>query len=290
MSALRVVFCGTPAFALPSLDMLVERGHQVLVVLTRPDRPRGRGLARSPTPVKERAAALGLPVWQPERMSDPALLARLRELAPDALVLVAFGALIPPPLLELPRLGCINAHPSLLPAYRGAAPIQRALLDGLQETGVSTMYMAEGYDTGDIILQRRVPISSDDDAGTLHDRLAQIAAQLLGETLERLAAGTAPRIPQDHRAATYAPKIEPHECRIDWSRPAARIVDQIRALSPSPGAYTHHRNRRLKLWRARVDPSAAEPSGPPGTVLEAGPDGIAVLTGEGSLRILSLQP
>lgn len=291
MTPLRLVFCGTPEFALPSLRALVQAGHAVLGVLTQPDRPQGRGQKAAPPPAKRLAEELGLSVWQPARPKEPEFILSLERLAPDALVLVAYGEWIPPAILHLPRFGCINAHPSLLPAYRGAAPIQRAIWDGAAETGVSTMYMAEGFDTGDIILQRGIPIGPAEDAGALHDRLAALSADLLLETLERVVQGTAPRIPQDHARATYAEKIERTDCRIDWRRSAGQLHNQIRALSPAPGAYTHHRGRRLKVWRAALPALGAPPAAAaPGTVLASDPEGIAVQTGAGPLLLCAVQP
>jgi len=288
MTRLRAVFLGTPEFAVPSLEALV-RETDVVAVITQPDRPKGRGRRLSPPPVAAAAAALGLRVLQPPRLRTPEVVATLRGLAPDVHVTVAYGKLIPRDVLEIPPLGSINLHPSLLPKYRGASPIASAILNGDTETGVSIMYQSMELDAGDLILQRRVAIAPDDTARTLEARLARAGADALLDALRLIAAGTAPRLPQDHAAATFTTKLEKEHGRIDWTRPADELVNLVRAMDPWPSAYTTHRGRLLKVWKAAV----AEDVRPadPGTVLEVRPGGgVVVATGRGALRLLDVQP
>jgi methionyl-tRNA formyltransferase len=288
MSRLRTVFLGTPAFAIPSL-VAVYRETDVLAVLTQPDRPKGRGRRLSRPPVADAAATLGLRVLQPPRLRSPELLATLRELAPDLHVTVAYGRLIPQEVLEIPHLGSINLHPSLLPKYRGASPIASAILHGDSETGVTIMYMSPELDAGDLILQRRVPIGPDDTTPMLEARLAQAGAEALVDAIRLIAAGTAPRTPQDHAAATLTAKLEKEHGRIDWTRPAEELATLVRAMDPWPSAYTTHRGRLLKVWTAAA--AGGTRTADPGTVLEihAG-EGIVVATGRGALRLLEVQP
>ncbi|MBX6377985.1 MAG: methionyl-tRNA formyltransferase [Clostridia bacterium] len=288
-TTLRVVFMGTPAFAVPSLRALVDAGCRPVAVVTRPDRPRGRGLAPAPTPVRQDAERLGLPVLTPETTRDPAFLEELRRLAPDLVLCVAYGRILPPALLTLPRLGCVNVHPSLLPKYRGEAPIQRALWDGAEETGVTVLYMTEEVDAGDIILQRRLPIAPDDDYGRLHDRLAAAAADLLPAALRLLAIGRVRPRPPDPAAAPPAPAVTRQDEFIDWRRPARAIVNQVRALSPRPGAETAVAGRRLKVLKAEALPRE-EPAEPGGVLSAGGADGLVVAAGEGAVRLLVVKP
>jgi methionyl-tRNA formyltransferase len=299
VSTLRIVFMGTPEFSVPSLQALVAAGYEVAGVFTQPDRPRGRGYKVTYSPVKEAALAAGLPVYQPRRLREPEALAALRALQPDVIVVVAFGQLLPKAVLELPPLGCVNVHASLLPKYRGAAPIQAAIAAGETVTGVTTMYMDEGLDTGDIILQRAVPIEPEDDAGTLHDKLARVGAELLVETLRRIEAGDAPRIPQDHTQATYAPKVEREHARIDWHRGTKELFNHVRAYRPWPGAYTVHGERILKVLDVAPLNDDSTPAGEregegagpaPGEVLAVTADGFVVQTGAGRLLVRQVQP
>jgi len=287
---LRIVFMGTPEFAVPSLRRLAEAGYHPTVV-TRPDRPRGRGHQVQPPPVKVVARELGLPVRQPGRVRDPAVVAEIARLDPQLIVTVAYGAILPPGLLQLPPLGCINLHASLLPKYRGAAPIPRAIMGGERVTGVTTMFMDEGLDTGDIILQRPVEIRPEDDAGSLHDRMAQAGAELLLETVRLLQEGRAPRSLQCHELASYAPPLTREDEIISWHRPAPAVVDQIRGLSPRPGAYTYHRGKILKVLRAAVGEKEGQAGEEPGTVLgPAGERGLEVAAGRGTVWLLEVKP
>lgn len=298
---------GTPAFAVPFLESLYTSEHRVVAVVTQPDRPRGRGMRPQPSPVKAWAQGRGLPVLQPQRVRDPAFLEELDRYQPEVIVLVAYGQLIPRELLELPPRGCINVHPSLLPRHRGATPIQAAILAGDQATGVTTMYMDEGLDTGDIILQTTVAIHPEDTAGTLEERLIAAGVPLLLETLRLVEAGQAPRRPQPEEGATYAPRLDKGAGFIDWTAPARHLDRVVRACTPSPGAYTWWKGRRIRIGRAVLATAEEEatpsegvaasnaseglPGRPePGTILAVGPQGILVQAGEGALRLLEVQP
>lgn len=285
---MKIVFMGTPDFAVPSLKALAHAGYTVAAVVTRPDRPKGRGGKVSPPPVKECALSLGLPVHQPEGLKDPSFLGCMSELSPDAVVVVAYGKILPKEILSLPGLGCINVHASLLPGYRGSAPIHRAVINGESETGVTTMYMEEGLDTGDIIQQKRVAIGGDDTAGVVHDRLSVLGASLLTETLALIAKGGAPRVPQDGSLATYAPPLTAEDEIIRWNATARSIKDRIRGLNPWPGARTYLGERLVKVWRVRVA-DGYKPACRPGTVLAFLEEGIRVQAGEGQIIITELQ-
>lgn len=279
---MRVLFYGTPAFAVPSLSALLQH-HQVVAVVTQPDRPAGRGRRLRPSPVKELAQAHGVPVLQPAHLREPGWVERLRAFRPDVGVVVAFGQLLPPDVLAVPPQGSINVHASLLPRYRGAAPVAWAIIRGERETGVTTFLMDEGMDTGPILLQRAVSIGEEETAGELAARLAELGAELLLETLARLPSLT-PR-PQDPAAATLAPRLRPADGVIDWRRPAAALAALVRGLNPWPGARTMGPRGGLQIWRARALPGTA----PPG-VLVAAPEGLALGTGEGLLRPTEVQP
>jgi len=285
---MRLIFMGTPEFALPSLNALHHSGHAILAVVCQPDRPKGRGGRLTPPPVKGMAERFELPILQPDKMKDLAFLEGLRALKPEVIVVVAFGRILPPAILDLPPHGCINLHASLLPKYRGAAPIQWAIINGEQETGVTTMRLDPGMDTGDILLQERMPILPEDTAGSLSVRLAERGADLMIRTLNGLESGEIIPVPQDHAQATLAPILEKEAGKIDWTQPAAHILNRIRGLSPWPGAYTLYQNQRWSLWKADLgDPTAG---GPPGTIQKTGREGISVATGQGLLEILELQP
>lgn len=262
---------------------------QVVGVVTQPDRPKGRHLHPQPSPVKRAAQAAGIPVLQPEKARDPAFLEQLAVWQPDLVVVAAYGQILPPPTLGLPRFGCLNVHTSLLPKYRGAAPIQWAILNGETVTGVTIMKMDAGLDTGDILTQEQTEIADADDSQTLHDRLATLGAQLLTRTIPEYLAGKVRPVPQPAEGATYAPKIKKEDGRMDWVQPARRLWNRVRGLTPWPGAFCHftsgdHRTL-LKIWRAVPEPR----DGQPGLVLAADKGGIVVGCGVGSLRLLELQ-
>jgi len=282
---MRLVFAGTPRFAVPALEALAAAGHEVAAVLTQPDRPAGRGLAAAAGPVKQAAQRRGVLVLQPPTLKDAAVQARLADLAPDALVVAAYGLILPQAVLDIPRLGALNIHASLLPRWRGAAPIERALLAGDPVTGVCIMQMDAGLDTGPVFLREELPITSGDTAGTLHDKLATLGARLLVAALDGLASGALRPTPQPTDGVTCAAKIEKHETRLDWSRSASEVERQVRAFNPAPGAGARLRGDELKIWRATV---VATP-GAPGAVLTAGADGISVACGDGALRLEELQ-
>lgn len=279
---------GTPDFSVPALKALAEAGHNVAGVVTQPDRPRGRGKKTAFPPVKDVALALNLEVTQPERIRDPAFIQFLKDLRPEVLVVVAYGKILPVEILELPPSGCINVHASLLPRYRGAAPIHRAVINGEKETGITTMYMEEGLDTGDMILQVKIAIGPDDTTGVVHDRLSLLGASLLLETLELVAVGVAPRVIQDGSLSTYAPPLKAEDERIHWDRTAQQIKDQVRGLNPWPGARTYLESRLVKIWRVKAlegHPGLDKP----GTVVGCGGEGIAVQAGAGQVLIKELQ-
>ena len=285
---MRVVFMGTPDFAVASLNALVDAGHEVAAVITQPDRPKGRGNKMTFPEVKERALELGLPVHQPDSVKDEAFLELLKEYQPEVIVVVAFGRILPQTVLDLPKYGCVNVHGSLLPQYRGAAPIQRAVLDGLKETGVTTMRMDIGMDTGDMLLQAALPITDEDTTGTMFDKLAELGGRLLIDTLAGLEAGTIVPQKQDDSKATHAARILKEDEVIHWDDSAEKIFCQIRGLSPAPGAYTLWEGQRLKLWKSRIN--SRETGKQPGSVVEIGKDYLLVQTGKGCLEILELQP
>jgi len=279
---------GTPRFAGPILEALLGRADPVVGVVCQPDRPRGRGLLTAPPAIKEIAIARGLPVLQPERLRDASFASALRALAPDLIVVAAYGKILPPAILAIPPRGCLNVHASLLPRHRGAAPIPRAILAGDTVTGVTVMVMNEEMDAGDILMCRETPIAADDTGGTLADRLAHLGAGAIGEALDGLARGTLRAIPQPADEATFAPRIERDQCRLEWQRPAVELERQVRALAPEPSAFTQLAGRVLKVHRAAVErelPSEA----PTGQIIRAGPDGILVTTGAGGLRLLEVQ-
>ena len=288
LSAPRIVYFGSGAFAVPPLERLHKAGYPILAVVSQPPKPAGRGMRLQPTPVHSLAESLGLPVLTPQRARAPEFLAHLRALAPDLIVLASYGKILPQAVLEIALLGNWNLHGSLLPKYRGASPIQYALLNGERETGVTLMEMVAEMDAGDIYLQATEPIHPDDDYGALEARLAARAASLLLDGLERLQAGTLTRTPQDHAAATYAPLITKDDTRIRWEEPPERCRNRIRAFSPKPGAFTVWRGKTLKLWRAEVAPRTGGAA--PGAIIACAPDDLRVACGEGALRLLEVQP
>lgn len=288
MKKLRAIFMGTPDFAVPCLKVLHER-HEVVAVVTQPDRPKGRGQKLKASPVKEFARAAGLAVLQPPRIKTPEAEAALRALRPDVIVVVAFGQILSKEILAIAPLGCINVHASLLPEYRGAAPIHWSIMHGREITGVTTMFMDAGLDTGDMILRREKEISPEITTGELHDELMLMGADVLAETLSLLAAGEAPRVPQNHEQSSYAPLLKKEIEKIDWSQPAKRIHDQIRGLNPWPGAYCLWDGDIVKIWKTRVV-SGEVSAGAPGGIARMTDEGFCVITGDGTLEVLALQP
>ncbi len=282
---MRVIFMGTPTFALPALEVLRARGEDLIAVVTQPDRPQGRGQTLAPPPVKVAALRAGIPIRQPQKVRQPEFLEWCRAAAPDLIVVVAFGQILPKALLEIPRHGCINVHASLLPKYRGAAPIAWAIVRGETETGVTTMLMDPGMDTGPMLLRRSLTIHPDDTAGTLGQRLAQLGAQTLNDTLDALKAGQLSPTPQDSSQATLAPLLKKDDGRINWGQSAAAIDALVRGLDPWPGAWTEHEGEPWRIWRTRARPDAGEA----GVVLRVDPEGILVGAAEGSVLITELQ-
>jgi len=287
----KVVFMGTPDFAVPSLKSLAHAGFDIEVV-TQPDRPRGRGKKHTAPPVKEEALALGLTVHQPQRVREEGFVSLLESISPDVIAVAAFGQILPAAVLNIPPLGCVNVHSSLLPRYRGAAPIQRAIMDGEEKTGITIMKMDRGLDSGDILLQAGIKISGDDSFGTVHDRLAALGAKMLAEALELLSEGKLSGIPQDHDRATYAPMITREDEIIDWQKGVKDIKNRVRALNPWPGARTLLGGRVLKIWSIR-EPAGGEypvPKGAlPGQVLECFGEGLVVMCGDGPGVVTELQ-
>ncbi len=288
MPKIRIIFMGTPEFAVPSLEALVAGGYPIAAVVTQPDRPQGRGRANAPSPVKRCAVSRGLPVLQPERVREEEFLAVFRDIAPDLVVVAAFGQILPRAILEVPPLRCINVHPSLLPKYRGAAPINWAVIRGESVTGVTIMEMAEGVDTGAIILQETTPIAPAETFGQLHDRLAELGAALLLRSITLLEEGTARSVPQDDALATYAPRLKKEDGRIRWDAEVREIVNLVRGLSPQPCAYTSLGGKTLRVFAAS---GREAPVGePPGTiVLPPAPEGLAVAAADGYVILSDVQ-
>ncbi len=285
----RIVYAGTPDFAVPALEALVAAGYHVVAVYTQPDRPAGRGRKLTPSPVKRAAEAHGLPVCQPENFKAAEDREQLAAFEPDLMVVAAYGLLLPQSVLDIPCLGCINIHASLLPRWRGAAPIHRAILAGDRQTGVTIMQMAAGLDTGDMLAKRRCPIGAEDTAGSLHDRLADLGAEALVDILPDLFAGNVTPEPQDDSEATYARKLEKSEAWIDWHRPAVTLARQVMAFNPWPVAQTTWNEQVIRVWEAEALPDVDVMRATPGEVLQASEHGIDVATADGALRIHRLQ-
>lgn len=285
MSRQRVIFMGTPEFACPTLQTLIGRGDHIVAVVTQPDRPKGRGQKLMPPPVKELALKHDIPIIQPLKVREPAVIEELRALRPDVIVVVAFGQILPKALLDIPPLGCINVHASLLPKYRGAAPLNWCLVNGETETGVTTMLMDVGLDTGPMLLKRSTPIDPDEDITSLHDRMSTLGAALLSETLDGLRAGTITPQPQDDSQSSYAPLLKKEYGLLEWNQSAQQLHDRIRGLNVWPVAFTALDGQVLKVYRSQV----SNGSGIPGTVLRAGKQGLEVACGSGSLIIAEMQ-
>ena len=282
---MRLIFAGTPEFAATALQALIHRGHEIALVLTQPDRPAGRGMQLKPSAVKNLALQHGLSVAQPNTLKDPTLQAALSELAVDAMIVAAYGLMLPAAVLTMPRFGCLNIHASLLPRWRGAAPIQRALLAGDQETGITIMQMEAGLDTGPMLLRKGLPIAPSDTAQSLHNKLAALGADCIVETLSAFSYAPLSATAQNAANATYAAKINKAEARIDWRQSAVENERALRAYNPVPGAFTVRGDETLKLWSATI----SDQHGAPGTVIAADREGIVVACRTGALRITELQ-
>ncbi|WP_278871923.1 methionyl-tRNA formyltransferase [Anaerotignum lactatifermentans] len=284
---MRVIFMGTPDFAVPSLEALLTK-HEVVLVVTQPDKPKGRGKKMVPTPVKACALEHGIPVLQPEKVKEPEFVEQLRSYEPDLIAVTAFGQILSEPILEMPKYGCINVHGSLLPKYRGAAPMQWSIIDGEKVTGITTMYMAKGLDSGDMLLKAEVEITDKDTFATIHDKMAVTGANLLLDTLDQLEAGTLERIPQDHDAATYAPMITKETGHIDWSKNRQDIINLIRGLNPVPAAYTIYEEEVLKIFGAVISDVQADDAAN-GEIVAVVKKGFVVKCGDGCLLITEVQ-
>ncbi|MEG0214810.1 MAG: methionyl-tRNA formyltransferase [Hungatella sp.] len=284
---MRIVFMGTPDFSVPALNALTEAGHEVIAVVTQPDKPKGRGKAVQMTPVKERATALGIPVYQPLKAREESFVSLLRDLAPDAIVVIAFGQLLPKTILDIPKFGCINIHASLLPRYRGAAPLQWVVLEGESETGITTMKMEVGMDTGDMLEKIKIPLTSGETYGSIHDKLCVLGGDLIVTTLKKIESNTIVPIPQQEEAATYTKKITKAMGDIDWSLDATVIERLIRGLNPWPSAYTSWNGKTMKLWAADV--WEMDYPGICGEVVLVDSEHLLVKTGKGTLALRELQ-
>ena len=280
---MRLLFMGTPEFAVPCLARLIADGHEITGVFTQPDKPKGRGHKLAPPPVKELALQHNLTVYQPEKLRDGKALEIFHALKPDLAVVVAYGRILPKGLLEVPPSGCVNVHGSLLPKYRGAAPIQWSVLNGDPVGGITTMYMAEGLDSGDMILQEKTPIGENETSGELYERLSQMGASLLSETLKQIASGIAPRIPQEESQATLAPMLEKPMGQLDFSKPAFAVHKWICGMNPWPAAFTALDGMPVKVYRSRI----AQGEGDPGTILPG--KGLTVACGQGAVELLEIQ-
>jgi methionyl-tRNA formyltransferase len=285
----KIIFMGTPDFAVPVLRQVINDGFEVIAVVTQPDRPVGRKKVMTPPPVKVEAEKQGIPVYQPEKIREKNELEKVLALQPDLVITAAFGQILPNELLEAPTYGCINVHASLLPELRGGAPIHYAILKGKKKTGITIMYMAEKLDAGDIITQVEVPITEEDNVGTLHDKLSTAGTKLLSETLPLLLEGKLTATPQDETLATFAPNIKREQEKIDWTRSGEEIYNHIRGLNPWPVAFTILDGKILKIWNA--EKISGKASGTPGTIVQVEQEGIAVVTGDDTqIRIKELQP
>ena len=286
---MRLVFAGTPAFSVSALDALIDAGHEIVGIYTQPDRPAGRGQKLSSSPVAARAAQLGLPLFKPAKLrGNDAALAELRDLRPDYMVVVAYGLILPQAVLDIPARGCLNIHASLLPRWRGAAPIQRAVLAGDAETGVTIMRMDAGLDSGPMLLRDALPIHASTTAGELHDALSALGARLIVQAIAKLEQRVLPDVPQPADGVTYASKLSKEEARLDWTLPADELVRRIHGYNPMPGAWSELGDERIKLLRAAAEPQAAE-SREPGCLISLDAEGMRVMTGCGVLRVLELQ-
>lgn len=286
---MKVIFMGTPDFSVGTLEALIEAGHEVALVVTQPDKPKGRGGKMQYTPVKEVAVTHNIPVYQPKRIREPECIEELRKYNADIMVVIAFGQILPKEILEMTPYGCVNVHASLLPSYRGAAPIQWAVINGEKVSGVTTMQMNEGLDTGDMLLKVEIPLDEKETGGSLHDKLAEAGARLCVETLDALKAGTVTPEKQGDSPTAYAKMLDKHMGKIDWKMSAKEIERLIRGLNPWPSAYTrwNENDKGMKIWEAEVAEGQTDKAA--GTVVEVAKDGFFVQTGDGLLKITALQ-
>ncbi len=286
---MKVIFMGTPEFSVGTLEALIEAGHEVALAVTQPDKPKGRGGKMQYTPVKEAALKHGIPVFQPKKVREPECVEELKQYNADIIVVIAFGQILPKEILEMTPYGCVNVHASLLPKYRGAAPIQWAVIDGEEVSGVTTMQMDEGLDTGDMLLKTEIRLDEKETGGSLHDKLAAAGAELCVRTLKGLEEKTVVPEPQGESPTAYARMLDKKLGNIDWSRDAESIERLVRGLNPWPSAYTNWDGKVMKIWEARAEKRAAETGGIPGTVISVEKDGFCVETGDGVLKVLALQ-
>ena len=285
---MKIIFMGTPDFSVGTLEALIAAGHEITLVVSQPDKPKGRGHELQPTPVKEAALKHGLPVYQPKKVRDPEVIGKLRETEADVIVVIAFGQIIPKAILEMKQYGCINVHASLLPKYRGAAPIQWAVIDGEKESGVTTMMMDVGLDTGDMLEQKAIPLDEKETGGSLFDKLSALGGSMILSTLKGLEDGTITRTPQGESETSYAKMLTKEMGHIDWTKDAASIERLVRGLNPWPSAYTKLNGKTLKIWAADVCGQTGEKA-QPGTVLKAEKDEFLIQTGEKILSVKELQ-
>ena len=284
---MKVIYMGTPNFSVGALEAIIKAGHEVVLVVTQPDKPKGRGKAMQASPVKECALSHGIEVFQPTKIRESENVEYLRKFGADIFVVAAFGQILPKSILDMPKYGCVNIHASLLPKYRGAAPIQWAVINGDEVTGVTTMLMNEGIDTGDMIAKKQVRLAEDETGGSLFDRLADTGAELIVETMKMLEEGTAEFTPQNSEEATHTSMISKELGSIEWSKPAAEIERLIRGLNPWPSAYTRLKGKTFKIWKAQVGEVSS--SDKPGTIIKIGKDELLVQTGEGALSLIEVQ-
>ncbi len=286
---MKVIFMGTPEFSVGTLEALIEAGHEVALAVTQPDKPKGRGGKMQYTPVKEAALKHGIPVFQPKKVREPECVEELKQYNADIIVVIAFGQILPKEILEMTPFGCVNVHASLLPKYRGAAPVQWAVIDGEEVSGVTTMQMDEGLDTGDMLLKTEIRLDEKETGGSLHDKLAAAGAELCVRTLKGLEEKTVVPKPQGESPTAYARMLDKKLGNIDWSRDAESIERLVRGLNPWPSAYTNWDGKVMKIWEARAEKKAAETGSVPGTVISVEKDGFCVETGDGVLKVLALQ-
>ncbi|MEG2246990.1 MAG: methionyl-tRNA formyltransferase [Peptostreptococcaceae bacterium] len=284
---MKIVFMGTPEFAVPCLQKIIDEGHEVLAVVTQPDKPKGRGKKLSMPPVKELALKYDIEVYQPLKAREESFVNILREINPDLIVVVAFGQILPKSILDIPKFGCVNVHASLLPKYRGAAPLNWVIINGEEKTGVTTMYMDVGLDTGDMILKSEIPLDDEITAGELHDKMMIDGADVLKETIQLIAQGKAPREKQNDDETCYSPIMDKSLGNIDWSKSAKDIHNLVRGVNPWPSAYTTYGDQTMKIWRTKVLDKNSDKT--PGSILNVDKDGLDVCTGQGVIRISEIQ-